>query len=341
MTASQTVNAAIVGLGRWGRNLVEAAVTDPENTLRFSRAVTRSPDKAMDFCKVHGLPLGADYQAILDDPTVDAVVIATPHSQHTAQIKAAAEAGKHVFVEKPLALTLEEGMDVAKTCERHGVILAVGFNRRFLPAYRAMEELLSAGDLGTPMHVEGNFSGPFGYDYADDMWRGSASENPAGGMAAMGIHALDAMINLLGPVKKVTAKSTRRVLKTSIDDTTTVMLEFSSGATGSLSTLMATASNWRLQLFGSAGWALMADQQSLETSILCDEPRRSHFEGVNTLAQELDSFARSIRGEAVFPVTISQALSGVAAMQAIAESAANDGQTLLVADGSLQQPPLA
>ncbi len=305
---------------------------DSENTLRFSRAVTRSPDKAKDFCKAHGLLLGADFETLLGDSSINAVVIATPHSQHVAQIKAAAAAGKHVFVEKPLALTLEEGLDVATTCARHGVDLAVGFNRRFLPAYVGMEKLLAAGDLGVPMHVEGNFSGPFGYDYSDDMWRGSATENPAGGMAAMGIHVLDAMISLFGPVKQVAAKSARRVLKASIDDTTTVMLEFTSGATGSLSTLMATASNWRLQVFGSKGWAAMPDQQSLEFSILKQKVRRKQFESVNTLARELDSFARSTQGRDAFPVSVRQALCGVAAMQAITESAEKDGQTVLVAD---------
>ncbi|MEM6462579.1 MAG: Gfo/Idh/MocA family oxidoreductase [Pseudomonadota bacterium] len=325
MSSVMPVDAAIIGLGRWGQNLVSAVADDANTSLKFTRAMTRTPAKSSDFCQRYAIPVTDDYSSILADPAIEAVVLATPHSQHCQQICDAAAAGKHVFVEKPLALTLADARIALEASKRHRIALAVGFNRRFLPAYQMMERELAAGSLGTALHLEGNFSGPFGYGYSDDMWRGSAAENPAGGMAAMGIHVLDAMIHLCGPVGRVSAISKRQVLETSIDDTTTVQLEFEGGATGSLASLMATPSHWRLQLFGSSGLALMPDQDTLEIRRLEGAPQRRGFDATNTLALELDAFAKQIRGLATYPVTGPEAVAGVAAMEAISISAGRGG----------------
>jgi predicted dehydrogenase len=207
MSANDPICAAIVGLGRWGQNLMAAATNAPDHPLRFVQGVTRTPSKAAEFTKHHGIPVSDDYDAMLEDPAIQAVVLATPHSQHCDQICKAANAGKHVFVEKPLALTFDEARRAIDTCNNQGVTLAVGFNRRFLPAFQELYDAQTAGTLGAPLHIDANFSGPFGYQYNGDMWRGSVSENPAGGMAAMGIHMLDAMIHLLGPVENVSTLS--------------------------------------------------------------------------------------------------------------------------------------
>ena len=331
MSSTKPVNAAIVGLGRWGQNLVAAVSNDADTSLRFTRAMTRTPARAADFCRDHALPLTSDFAAILADPDIEAVVLATPHSQHCAQICQAAASGKHVFVEKPFTLTLQEARAAVEASERYGIMLAVGFNRRFLPAYQAMGRALVSGVLGTALHVEGNFSGPFGYGYSDGMWRGSAAENPAGGMAAMGIHVLDAMIHLCGPVHRVSTISKRRVLQANIDDTTSVQLEFRNGTTGALASLMATPDHWRLHMFGSSGWSMMPDQETLETRRLEGEPQRQVFDPTNTLAMELTAFADHIRGLTTYPVIASEALAGVAAMEAIALSAARDGDLIDVA----------
>jgi len=171
MSEKQTVDAAIIGLGRWGQNLVTAAASDPQCRLKFTRAVTRTPEKAQAFCDQNNLPLDTSYDAVLRDPDISAVVLATPHSQHTDQITAAVTAGKHVFVEKPPALSLGEAMRAVAA----GRVLAVGFNRRFLPAFMALKALLEDGSLGSPLHIEANFLGPFGYNFSADMWRGTVS----------------------------------------------------------------------------------------------------------------------------------------------------------------------
>ena len=330
MSEQRAVRAAIVGLGRWGQNLVTSVSGKPDAKLEFTRGVTRTPDKAADFCRSQGLPLSDDYDALLADADIDAVVLATPHSQHCDQICAAAKAGKHVFVEKPVTLALDEARQAIAACAKHSVVLAAGFNRRFLPGYHALKAQSQAGDIGVALHVEANFSGPFGYDYTADMWRGTVSENPAGGMAAMGIHMLDAMIGVLGPVHAVTCLSRRRVLSAPIDDTTTVQIEFVSGATGTLTTLMATAANWRFQLFGSSGWLAMPDQSTLTVLKIGHEPEMRRFEPADTLRDELAHFARCIREGAAPIVSPQDILSGVAAMEAIAISAAMGGARMEV-----------
>lgn len=332
MTETGT-RAGIVGLGRWGQRLVSslsAGGSDREGSLEFVKAVTRSPDKAARFCAEHGLPVSSDYDALLQDRDVDAVVLATPHSQHVDQIKAAAAAGKHVFVEKPLALDAEGAADAISACEEAGIVLAVGFNRRFLPAFRHLASRIESGMLGQLLHIEGGFSGPFGYSYHDGMWRGSRAENPAGGMAAMGVHVLDAMIHLMGPVAEVRALSSRNVLTADIDDTTSVTLKFRTGLTGHISTMMATAPFWRLHVFGAQAWALMRDQETLEEKSLEGEITTSSFESVDIERAELEEFANCIRTGRPYPVSSQEALNCTAAMEAIGRSAAADGAPIIV-----------
>lgn len=331
MSALNPINTAIVGLGRWGQNLVTSLSDQPDSPLCFIHGVTRTPTKVVDFATRHSFPVTDDFDAMLDDRGIEAVVLATPHSQHCAQIVKAAQAGKHVFVEKPLALSLDEAHEAIAQCGKHGVVLAVGFNRRFLPAFKELSDAFNAGTFGTALHVDANFSGPFGYDYTADMWRGTSTENPAGGMAAMGIHMLDAMIHLLGPVRSVSTLSRRRAVDAPLDDTTNVQLDFESGATGSLTTLMATAANWRFQLFGSSGWGAMRDQHTLEINLIGQDPSRVQHDANDTLADELAAFAACIQGQGDFPVTQREALAGVAAMEAISMSAAKDGERVLVA----------
>ncbi|MBT8414592.1 MAG: Gfo/Idh/MocA family oxidoreductase [Boseongicola sp.] len=331
MTVQRPVRAAIVGLGRWGQNLVSSVSGRPDAGLEFTRGVTRTPEKARAFSLAQGLPVSDDYEAVLADAEIDAVVLATPHSQHCEQICAAAKAGKHVFVEKPVTLTVAEAQQAIEACDAHSVVLCAGFNRRFLPGYEALRGLAQSGDIGVPLHVDANFSGPFGYDYSADMWRGSVSENPAGGMAAMGIHMLDAMIAVLGPVETVACLSRRRVLTAPIDDTTTVQLEFVSGATGTLTTLMATAANWRFQIFGSSGWAAMPDQEQLTIQKTGQDPAFMGFDACDTLYEELKHFAQCVLNKSAPIVPVQDILSGVAAMEAISASAANGGVRTKVA----------
>ena len=140
------IDAAIVGLGRWGRTLVEA-VQGKSDRLRFTRAVSRDPDRLRDEATRYQLELVGGLEAVLADPGIDAVVLASPHSLHCQQIIAAAAAGKAVFCEKPLTLTKADAERAIRACREAGVVLGVGTDKRFFPAVGELLRLAKNGEL--------------------------------------------------------------------------------------------------------------------------------------------------------------------------------------------------
>src|SRR5512132_312052 len=233
------IRAAIVGLGRWGRSLV-ASVQGKSAELRFVRGHTRTRASAEDFCRMHGVPLVDSYEELLADPDVDAVVLATPHSLHERQILAAAAAGKHIHVEKPI--TLDHGSaDAAVAAARMaGVVLAVGYCRRFHPCVVELRQRLRDGRLGTVVSMVAQHTTSTGQFIPPDNWRAAPDEAPGGALTAVGVHSLDHMIEFAGRVRDVRCVTARNIPGPS-DDTTTVMLRFESGATGLIFCSVATA----------------------------------------------------------------------------------------------------
>jgi predicted dehydrogenase len=319
------ITVGIAALGRWGKRLVDAvqgAGVAPSEHLRFTTAWNRTPERVRDYAAARGLALVDSFDALLVDPRLDAIVLATPHSGHADEIVRAAAAGKAVFCEKPLALTRADAARAAESCARAGVVLAAGHNRRFLPAYADIARRVREGVLGQVLHVEGNFSGSFGFDYDEKVWRADPRETPAGGLTLMGIHVLDAMIGLIGPVERAAAQSVRQVLAIPLDDTTGAMLRFANGATGYVSTLTATARLWRLQVFGTRGWAHMLDHHLLEIGMTGAPVERIEFPPVDAERLELEAFARAVMHGEPYPVPIDDVVAGIAALEAIAASAA-------------------
>jgi predicted dehydrogenase len=151
------IDAAIVGLGRWGKVLVEA-VEGKSERLRFTCAVSRNPDRLRDYAAEHRLELVSEFQSVLADPSIDAIVLATPHSAHCEQIVAAAAAGKAVFCEKPLALKKAEAAGAIEACDKAGVVLGVGTDKRFFPSWSELVRLVKTGELGDVLHIEAHFS---------------------------------------------------------------------------------------------------------------------------------------------------------------------------------------
>ncbi len=316
------LNAAIVGLGNWGRRLV-GAVQGRSERIRFVAAVTRTPAKSADFARQHSIALGGDYAAVLADPAIGAVVIASPHSQHAAQVAQAARAGKHVYVEKPLALERAGAEEAARACREHGVVLAVGFDRRFRPALRELQRLAAEGALGTVLHLEGAFSGlALARPGQTGPWRTERAENPGGAMTGRGIHVADAMIAIAGPIASVFAYSERRVLEVDMDDTTSLMFRFRGGQTGMLSSLRATADFWRLHVFGSKAWAELRDERRLTVREIGGAPQTREFADNDTLREALECFAGAVAGGAPYPVAPDQAVNSAALLEMLVRSAA-------------------
>jgi predicted dehydrogenase len=329
------IRAAIVGIGTWGQNLV-ASVQSKSELIRFSAGTTRTPAKAAEFCGRHGIQLVGSYEELLKSSEIDAIVLATPHSMHAEQIVAAAKAGKHVFTEKPLGLDRESSERAVAACAERGVTLAVGYNWRFQPALQEIRRMLEDGRLGKLLHVEGNFCGPSAYRFAREHWRHDRAEVPAGGMTGRGVHVVDAMLFLAGKIESVHAQSARLVQDFGMDDTTSMLFRFASGATGYVGTVIATAETWRMQVFGSKGWAEVGDVEHLTTWQLrfCrfnkenlsekKQPEVIHFPATSTERAELEHFAKAVQERRRLALPGGDEVHNVAVLEAIVRSTQHD-----------------
>jgi len=210
------LRCASIGLGWWGGEHA-VATQGKSKLLRIEACHTDSGDSAADVAAMRDFADRFDarpfarFDELLADQTIDAVIITTPHSRHVPQIIAAAEAGKHVFVEKPLALSLESGRTAHDACRKHGVVLAVGHNRRFMNALQVIKNLVEDGALGTILHAEAHFSWPGGLTYPKGYWRADPAEAPGGAMTATCIHMIDSFAHLLGPIERVIAAYAKHV----------------------------------------------------------------------------------------------------------------------------------
>lgn len=306
------ISAAIVGLGRWGRNIVEAA--SGHETLKIIRAVEPDADGAREFCRQHHLDLSS-LDAVLADPAITAVLLATPHSLHPAQVIACAEAGKQVFCEKPLALHRADAARMFEACRNAGVLLAVGHNRRFWPSLRALRDIVAGGELGTLLHVEGHNSNENSQSITAG-WRLSEAESPGGGLTGAGLHVLDSFVSMLGPVRQISAQLHSREAGPPPLDTAMLMMDFVGGVTGTLATIRATPFFWRVHVFGTKGSAEVLDETTLIRRVSGSKPVRHPLAAVNVLRAELDAFADAVEGRQSYPVPEADVLATLAAFEA-------------------------
>jgi predicted dehydrogenase len=324
------LRAAIVGLGWWGKSLV-SSVQGKSEAIRFDACATRSPDKAAPFCREHAIRLADDYAAVVADAGIDAVVLATPPSEHGPQARQAAAAGKHVFVEKPFTLSMDEARRTLAAAKEAGIVLAVGFNRRFHPSFAELRRRIRAGDLGAIVgcHVEQTAAG--GENIRPSEWRADQTQTPAGAMTGIGIHIVDALIHLFGPVADVHCLASRRVAPL-VDDTTAVLIRFASGMSGTFFCSFVTIPHYRFAVYGSKGFAEIS-RPTLEEfrfapatdasagHLALFQPEIVSTPGFDTLRAELEAFTAAVRDGTPYPVTADEALHGVEVFEAIVRSA--------------------
>ena len=320
------VRVAAVGVGRWASILAEAAVKG--TGLSIVACTSRSADNRAAFAKRHGGRDLPSLEAVLADPEVEGVIITTPHSLHAEQVVAAAQAGKHVFVDKPFTLTLADARRATEACRRAGVVLAVGHQRRRLAASRALKRLVDDGTLGRVAQVEGNMSADGGFVMVKPgAWRAVPAETPGGAMTNLGIHHVDTYQYLMGPIARVMALS-RRVALTGVevDDVTSILFEFAAGGLGYLGTswvhanrtstitLHGTEAQAWTESEGSRLW--LARRGQSERTVLPLTP-------VNPIVEELAEFARCVRDGAKPEVGGEAATANIAVLEAIVASAAS------------------
>ena len=310
------IDAAIVGLGRWGKTLVEA-VQGKSDKIRFTRAVSRDPAPHREFLETQHL-LAGSFEAALADKRIKAIVLATPHTQHVEEVVAAAASGKAVFCEKPLALSKDGAARAIGACRDAGVVLGIGTDKRYFPAIAEVIRLADSGELGPLIHVEGNFSNEVAAGFT--AWREDFAESPAGGMTGTGIHLLDAMMKIAGPVRRVDARLLS--LKPGPDpwDSLSVLLEFASGVGGTLACVRSTPMFLRLHAFGRNGSAEAVSRHDIIIRKSGAEPIRLKYQGVDSVRINLEAFADAIDDRAPYPVAPDQIAAVTNTFVAIADA---------------------
>ncbi len=314
------IDAAIIGLGRWGKSIVEA-VQGKSRRIRFIRGVSKEPELVADFARAKGFELSSEFREAIADPRVKAVALATPHSLHVDQISAVATLGKPVWCEKPLALTYAEAARAIAACERAGVVFGLGNNKRCFSSMRELKRVVADGTIGDVLHVEGHFCNEHS-TRVKGGWRDDPRESPGGGMTGAGLHVLDAFVNLAGPVACVDAKLFSRKKPPDPRDVAAAMIEFDSGATGLMATVRAAPAYWRIQVFGTNGWAEARDETRLTVARVGEQPQTKDFPPVDSLGVLFEAFAESIESGTPFPVSHADMLDVVAAFEAIIRSMA-------------------
>jgi len=323
------IRAAVAGLGWWGKHMVRRL--KGSDKLEIVTAIETNPAMKA-FATEHGLNFSSSLAETLKQPGIDAVILCTPHSFHTEQVLAVAAAGKHVFCEKPLALTRADAERSVAACKKAGVMLGIGHERRYEPGMKEIRRLVRSGELGTIMHIEANFSHDKLANVPKGDWRASPKDAPAAGMTAMGIHLTDSFVDLFGPMSEVYAATTSRVAYPDNGDVVSVHARFASGPTGYLNAILVTANYICTTVYGSKGWVEARNLTHPDTpgpivvsEEYCDGRKNSReFAWTDTVRENVELFAAACKGRAEYPFTDQQKIANIAALEAICKSVASN-----------------
>ncbi len=331
------LNTAIVGLGWWGKQIVTSLAGSER--IRIARGVdvaaATAPGTVTDFAAAQGFPLTADYDEVLADETIDAVILATPHGLHEGQVLAAAAADKQIFCEKPLALSSAAAERMLAACDARGITLGIGHERRYEGALEELKRMVDEGELGTILHLECNWShNLFAGNPAPGEgtnWRQDPAQAPAGTLTALGVHITDYMQTLAGPVAELSARMAHRSADFPGDDIIAIQFTFASGITASLVSVATTPFYQRLSVFGDRGWA----EATETTNVDKPEPARLTWRGMdevihmrdyaqtNTVRANLDAWAGAVAGNGTYRFSRTEKLHNVQILEAIVNSAAS------------------
>lgn len=246
---AERVGLGVVGLGMWAEVLAQAVARSAK--LRLVSGYTRAAETRAAFAARYGCRPAASYEALLADPEVEGVLVTSPNQDHPAHACAAAGAGKHVFLEKPMANTVREAKAILRACQQAGVVLSIGHEFRRAPAHRAMKAMGEAGELGRLLMAEGNFSTRAGLATRPGHWKWRRENIPGGPMTQVGIHQFDTLCYLLGRPARVTACFSRVATPAEMDDVTQALVEFESGALGYVGAAYSSPITFFTNLYGT------------------------------------------------------------------------------------------
>jgi predicted dehydrogenase len=289
------LRVAALGMGWWSDVLADAVARSDK--LELAACYTRSEDKRRAFAARYGCRAASSYEEILADPSIEAIVNTTPNNVHLETARAAAEAGKHVFLDKPIANTVADGRAIAEACAGAGVVLALGYQRRRESHFRWIRAEIDAGRFGRLVQAECNISRDRLGQFDLSSWRYTAEGMPGGVMLQIGIHYVDVLEYLLGPAKSVSARLAQLVLPGDNPDVANMLLEHESGALSNLTASYASASEfYMMNVYGkeaSAFYDLFSGLRHLKRGEKAT--RAIAAERNDTIREELEEFARCVR----------------------------------------------
>ena len=329
------LDVAVVGMGWWGKTLVN--LLSKSSKLRVVKGMKRNPATEAGFAREHGFEMVADYAQVLNDPKVKAVLLCTPHTLHTEQVIAAANAGKHVFCEKPLSMTRADAVRALAAINANQLQIAIGHERRFEPPILDLMRTLQSGELGVPLQIEANFSQDKFLALPADNWRLTPEEAPAGPITATGIHILDLSVSVFGAAESVWCSVKQLGSPLSNGDTLAAMVKFKNGGHALLTAILATPFDGRFAVYCSKGWIEVRDkahpstpQGWTMTKVVTGDKRSSvEYAPSSSVIANVEAFADAVAGRLPYPMPQDQMLANIAALEAIIESA-RTGEKVMV-----------
>jgi predicted dehydrogenase len=290
------VRVACIGMGWWSDVLADAIKRSGKLTI--ASCYSRSAEKREAFARKYGCVAAPSYESILSDKTIEAVINTTPNAAHLETTRAAAAAGKHVFLDKPIANTIADARALTEACRKARVVLALGYQRRREAHFRFIRENIH--QFGKLVNAEANISRDRLGQIDLSSWRYTAEGMPGGVMLQIGIHYTDVLEYLLGPVKAVSGHFVRLVLPGDNPDVASLLLEHENGALSTLNASYASASEYYLMnIYGKEATAYYDLHQGLR--LLRRGSKSANPVAVqknDTIVEELEEFARAARGEA-------------------------------------------
>ncbi len=322
------LKAAQVGLGWWGSQVTKVL----QGSVKLEIVCGVDPAEAIRerYHADYGLPVLADYRRALDDDDVEAVILTIPHRLHEEAVLEAAAAGKQIFCEKPLSLSVDSARRMIEACDRAGIVLGIGHERRFEPAWEEIKRMADAGELGTIIHMEAHWSHDRWLNMAADNWRGSKEEAPAAGWTGMGVHLSDMMLSLAGQVVEVHAHTARRILAIPTGDVVSAHFRFADDTTGHVAALSATPDYARFAVFGSHAWAEARETQHVDPGGTTHfyvrrrgdaEQTRRDFEPASPVRAGYEHWADAVAGRVEYRFSNEERLGNVAVLEAVVRSA--------------------
>jgi len=257
--SSNNFGLGIIGCGNISDTHAEAIIHSEQGNLVAAHSRTKSNLDA--FCEQYEIEGSTSYDEFLTVPGLDAVSICTPSGTHLDYGKQAAEAGKHVIVEKPIEVSVQRGRELIDSCSENGVKLAVIYQNRFIDEIVDMKKALDTGKIGNPILASASVRWYRSQEYYNDSdWRGTLALDGGGVVINQSIHTVDLLYWLIGEVESVSAlKGTFTHPDIEAEDTAVACLQFKNGAIGVFegSTSIRPPQKRRIEVNGSKGTALL------------------------------------------------------------------------------------